>query len=314
MAKGDAGLWSVTIGPIQPELYGYFFDVDGVTVLDPSNPQVKQHLSRNMSALLVPGKESDLYAVKGVPHGTLSIVWYPSPTLGMARRMSVYTPPGYEDSATAKYPVLYLLHGAGGNEEARPQLGVAPAILDNLMSQGQATPMVVVMPNGEAEQAGKRGETPPAVRRDSPPGDRRASSARFEESLIKDIIPYIEMHYRVLADKNHRAMAGYSMGGAQTQQIALSNPTLFAYIGVFGAGVRRPSEDLETQYADLKSKNPKLYWVGVGQEDTEFRGVQTLVALLKKNQFYYTYREIAWGHNFASWRIYFSELAPLLFK
>lgn len=232
--------------------------------------------------------------------------------------MSIYTPPAYEEDRKAKYPVLYLLHGSGNDEDAWVQLGKTNVIIDNLIAIGKVKPMIIVITNGNAGQMAAMGETPvPLTQTASAAGGTRGgqNTGRFEESLVKDIVPYIESHYRVLNDRNNRAIAGLSMGGGQTVRITLSNPDMFAYIGVFSAGIRNVNDEIENQFVVLKSKNVKLYWVGCGVTDQiALQGTQTLVALLKKNGFNYVYRESSGGHNWANWRIYLSEMAPLLFK
>ena len=318
LVRNDTGMWSITLGPLQPEFYGYTLIVDGVTVLDPSNPQIKRDGVRNASVLLVPGKESDLYSVKNIPHGTLSKVWYESPTLNLTRRMYIYTPPGYESNAKTKYPVLYLLHGGGGDEDAWTTLGRAPVILDNLIAQGKAKPMIIVMTNGNANQAAAQGDSPAIpVREVRPPAATggTATTGRFEESLVKDVVPYIESHYQVFKDKDNRAIAGLSMGGGHTQRVTLTNPDMFSYIGVYSSGIRTVTEELENQFKVLKSKNPKLYWVGCGVNDPlAYQGSKSLTELLKKDGFNYVFRETPGGHTWANWRIYLSEMAPVLFK
>jgi enterochelin esterase-like enzyme len=319
MAKNDSGLWTTTLGPLKSEVYEYSFNLDGVTVLDPSNPFIKGRVTYNRSILLVSGNESDLYSVKDVPHGTLSKVWYDSPTLKLTRRMYVYTPAGYENNKKTKYPVLYLLHGAGGDEDNWTQLGRTPNIMDNLIALGKVKPMLVVMTNGNSNQVAEIGYAPitsnnvvsPVAPSGFPGGN---ATGKFEESLVKDVIPYIERHFRVIKDKNSRAVAGLSMGGGQTQRITLANPDMFGYIGVFSMGIRNLNDDMENQFKVLKSKNPKLYWVGCGVTDQYFEGTQTLVTILKKNGFNYIFRESSGGHTWANWRIYLSEMAPLLFK
>jgi enterochelin esterase family protein len=272
---------------------------------------------RNASVLVVPGKESDLYTVKNIPHGTLSKVWYESPTLSLTRRMYIYTPPGYENSKS-KYPVLYLLHGGGGDEDAWTTLGRAHIILDNLIAQGKAKPMIIVMTNGNANQAAAQGDSPVLPLQEVRPPTATgglSSTGRFEASLVKDVVPYIESHFRVLKDKNNRAIAGLSMGGGHTQRITLTNPDMFAYIGIFSAGTRNITEELENQFKVLKTKNPKLYWVGCGVDDQlAYLGSRTLTDLLKKDGFNYLFRETPGGHTWANWRIYLSEMAPLLFR
>jgi enterochelin esterase-like enzyme len=328
MAKNDSGLWSVTIGPLPQEVYGYTFNLDGVTVLDPLNPLIKRDVRNNTSILLISGNETDYYTPKEVPHGTLSKVWYNSPTLQLTRRMYVYTPAGYEDNKKTKYPVLYLLHGSGGDEDAWTQLGRAPTIMDNLIAQGKSKPMIVVMTNGNPTQEAEMGNAPlsasqsgrPPVAPAAAPGANSGRSGnqisgRFEESLVKDVIPFIESHYRVLKDKNNRAIAGLSMGGGHTQTITLNYPDMFAYIGVFSMGIRNMNDDLENQFKVLKSKNPKLYYVAVGKADNlTFTSTQNLVAVLKKDGFNYVYNETSGWHSWSNWRIYLSDFAPRLFK
>ena len=335
MAKDPNGLWSVTVGPIESEMYGYTFNVDGARVWDPANSHLKRDGSNITSVVIVPGEKGDLYSIKDVPHGTLAKVWYDSPTLNLKRRMYVYTPPGYETSGE-KYPVLYLLHGAGGDEDAWTSLGRAPQILDNLIAAGKAKPMIVVMTNGNGNQTAApdarpagavqtrggmmgRGAAPAGERGAAPAGERGArGGARgggmgggFTASVPADVIPFIEKSYRVLTDKQNRAIAGLSMGGGHTISITLANPELFEYIGVFSGLVRNLDEELMVK---LKAENPKLYWVGCGVDDFLYQGSQTLVASLREHEFNYTYHETSGGHTWTNWRIYLSELAPLLFK
>jgi enterochelin esterase-like enzyme len=314
MVKDDEGVWSITVGPLAPEFYGYSFYVDGVKALDPGNANLKRDGQRVDCILLVPGRESELYEVKDVPHGTLAKVWYESPTLNLTRRMYVYTPPGYE-SGSGKYPVFYLLHGGGGDEDAWSTLGRTCQILDNLISQGKALPMIVVMPNGNAYQAGTPGEIPaPAGLGSMSREDRMKFSGMFEKSLVADIVPFIEKNYRVSADKDHRAVAGLSMGGGHTFRITVDNPDMFAYVGIFSAGARNIDEKVEGQLKDLKAGN-KLYWIACGVDDRlAYESSQNLDTVLEKLKFKHTFRESAGGHTWANWRIYLSEIAPLLFK
>ena len=317
MVKNDTNLWTLTVGPLKPELYSYTFLIDGIRVLDPNNSQVKRDGSRNESMFLIPGTESDLYFVKNVPHGTLSKVWYESPSLKLSRRMYVYTPAGYEDSQ-GKYPVFYLLHGGGGDEDAWTTLGRTCQIMDNLISQGKAKPMIVVMPNGNPGQAAAFTEAPvnPAV---SAPYDM--GMGLFEESMVKDIIPFVESHYRVIPDRYDRALAGLSMGGMQTLTLTGNYPYMFGYIGVMSMGLvdvttmgLKPDPDQDTKFETLKNSGYKLYWVGVGKDDFLYKSVQTLRSSLDKHGLKYTYRESTGGHSWANWRIYLSEFAPQLFR
>jgi len=329
MVKDEKGVWSVTVGPLAPELWGYTFSVDGVRTLDPRNADSKRDGARLDSILLVPGPASDLYAMKDVPHGRVSQVWYPSPTLKMARRMYVYTPPGYE-TGRRKYPVLYLLHGAGGDEDAWTTLGRTNMILDNLIAQGRAKPMIVVMPNGNAGQNVGRGtayQRPAAAAGPAPApaaapaapappaGAAPAFQSAFPQSLVKDIVPYMEKNFRVRKDKDNRALAGLSMGGGHTVAATNANPGTFGYIGVFSAGLRTADETLLKRFAALKKSGVRLYYVGCGVRDQlAYTGTQTLIDVLKTNGFAYQYKETPGGHTWANWRIYLSDLAPRLFR
>ena len=324
LVRNDTGLFMITVGPLKPELYGYNFIVDGVSTIDPNNVQVRRDGTRYASFFIIPGAESDLYVQKtGVPHGNVSKVWYNSPVLGMDRRVYVYTPAGYE-KGNLKYPVFYLLHGAGGDEDAWTNMGRAAQIMDNLIAQGKSKPMIVVMTNGNANQAG----APNDVTDFSLQGDAMASyqrlAGKFEAHLVKDLVPFIEKDYKVLTGKDNRAIAGLSMGGMQTQTITNDNPEMFSYIGVFSMGIMnfgqqnqdaaKLDQERETKIEALKNSGYKLYWIGVGKDDFVYQSVVKLRSTLDKHSFKYTYRESTGGHTWANWRIYLSEFAPRLFQ
>jgi enterochelin esterase-like enzyme len=312
LVKDATGLWSLTLGPVKPNSYGYSYIIDGVMVTDPSNVIVKRDGATLLSVLFIPGKESDYIDVKEVPHGSLNRVWYNSPTLNMQRRMLVYTPAGYENSKE-KYPVLYLLHGGSIDEEGWTTMGKAHLILDNLIAQGKAKPMIIVMPNGYANQTAAPGEGP--VVKNVPAPGMAVSYGAFEKSLVKDIIPFIESAYRAIPTKEGRAITGLSMGGMHSFNITVNNPDLFAYIGVFSAGVRNTTPEIEQQIETLKASKPKLYWVGCGVTDPlAYTGTKALVELLKKHNLNYVYRESEGAHTWFTWRVYLAEFAPLLFK
>ncbi len=324
LVKGDTGMFMLTVGPLKPELYGYTFNVDGVTIIDPNNIQVRRDGARYSSFFIIPGKESDLYFQKnGVPHGTVSKVWYNSPVLGMDRRVYVYTPAGY-GKANQKYPVFYLLHGAGGDEDAWTNMGRAAQIMDNLIAEGKAKPMIVVMTNGNANQSGS-----PSDVTDAPiQGDIMAAyqklAGKFELHLVKDLVPFIEKNYNVLKDKDNRAIAGLSMGGMHTQTITNDNPGMFGYIGVFSMGIMnfgqqnqdatKLDQERDTKIEALKKSGYKLYWIGVGKDDFVYQSVIKLRNTLDKHNFKYIYRESTGGHTWSNWRIYLSEFAPQLFR
>ncbi|MDB5208253.1 MAG: esterase [Flavisolibacter sp.] len=311
LKKDTGGVWSITLGPLAPELYSYTFVVDGVRTIDPSNPVVKRDGRRNESMLLVNGIASDLYGVKNVPHGTLSKVWYPSPAIGLTRRVYVYTPPGYETSGK-KYPVFYLLHGSGGDEDAWTTLGRAPYIMDNLIAEGKAKPMIVVMTNGNAFQSAAPGDDP--VENGTPPADRSSYAGKFETSLVKDVVPYIEKNYRTLTDKNNRAIAGLSMGGGHTITITNNNPDKFGYVAVFSMGARNPDSTFDKRLQAVKANGVRLYWIACGVDDRLMDTYKALQKSLDKNGVPYTSYESSGGHTWANWRIYLAKLAPLLFK
>jgi enterochelin esterase family protein len=325
LVKNDTGMFTLTVGPLKPELYGYTFTIDGASTIDPNNVQVRRDGSRYQSFFIIPGPESDLYFHKnGVPHGTVSKVWYNSPVLGMDRRAYIYTPAGYEEGKQ-KYPVFYLLHGAGGDEDAWTNMGRAAQIMDNLIAQGKAKPMIVVMTNGNANQAGAQNEVPPlATETADAMAEYLRTAGKFEEHLVKDLVPFIEKNYRVLTGMDNRAIAGLSMGGMHTQTITNDNPGMFSYIGVFSMGIMNmgpQNQDAEKVAAErnaklsaLRNSGYKLYWIGCGKDDFVYKGVVTLRETLDKLNFKYVYRESTGGHTWANWRIYLSEFAPMLFK
>ena len=326
LVKNDTGMFSLTIGPLAPELYGYTFNVDGVNAIDPDNVEVRRDGSRYQSFFIIPGPQSDLYLQKnGVPHGTITKIWYRSDVLDMDRRVYVYTPPGYE-GGTQKYPVFYLLHGAGGDEDAWTNMGRTAQIMDNLLAEGKIKPMIVVMPNGNANQAGAQNDVPP-IPMEGATGMAayQRFAGKFEIHLVKDLVPFIEKTFRSLTGKDNRAIAGLSMGGGHTQTITNDNPGMFSYIGVFSMGIMnmrqqnadeaaKLEQERDAKIEALKNSGYKLYWIGVGKDDFVYQSVITLRNTLDKHNFKYTYRESTGAHTWANWRIYLSEFAPLLFK
>ncbi len=318
--KSDTGLWSITIDPLPSEMYTYSFIVDGVRTIDPVNATVVRDGIRNESMFMVPGEKADLYATNEVPHGVLEKIWYSSPTLGMDRLLYVYTPPGYRNS-TASYPVLYLLHGAGGDEDAWTTLGRTPQILDNVIAAGKARPMIVVMTNGNPGQAAAPGVGPvKAVAAPQNPG--AMGQGKFEESLVRDVIPFIEKNYRVTASKDNRAVSGLSMGGMQTMNLANTYPGVFSYYGIMSMGLMDMSrfggkDDPVARVSNLENLRKSgvdLYWIACGKDDFLYKSVQDLRKFLDDNKFPYQYFESTGGHTWTNWRIYLSELSQKLFK
>jgi len=337
MTKDEGGVWSVTVGPLGAQLWGYWYMVDGVKALDPGNAETQRDGARYANLLMISGTESALWDFKDVPHGTVQAIWYPSPTLKLAnRRMMVYTPPDYA-TGTRKYPVLYLLHGGGGDEDAWLTMGRANIILDNLIAQGKAKPMIVVMPNGNATQTVSQGfgfgptpalqsvqaPAPPpmqaAVQRGAGPGGGRGAQPQpyegsYPQSLVKDVIPFVEKTFRVQTDKDNRAIAGLSMGGGHTLAATNNNPGVFGYIGVFSSGPRTVDAALEKQIDAVKMGGVKFYWLGAGTTDQAREGTMNLSKLVTEHGFKTSYREIPGRHYWFLWRDFLGEFAQVMFQ
>lgn len=322
LTRDSAGTWTFTSTPVGPELYNYAFLVDSLRVLDPSNVYVVRDIATLSNLFLVDGGPQGLYAVNDVPHGTVSRVWYDSPTLGMKRRMSVYTPAGYEADKDRRYPVLYLLHGMGGDEEAWLALGRAAQILDNLIARGEAEPMIVVMPNGNASQEAAPGETHYGLL--TPTTALPKTKDGSYETSFPEIVQYIDSNYRTRAEKSGRAIAGLSMGGFHSSRISMQYPDMFDYVGLFSAAVMLPGTNgdvnspvYQNMDAKLKTqfeKNPKLYWIGIGSEDFLYESNKDFRARLDAAGYPYTYVESPEGHIWKNWRVYLTDFVPLLFK
>lgn len=313
------GIWEYTTPtPLKPELYSYSFVVDGMKINDPSNVYMIRDVVSVTNVFIVGGERADLYKVNDVPHGSLAKVWYNSPTLGMDRRLTVYTPAGYETSGK-RYPVFYLLHGMGGDENAWSELGRAAQILDNLIAQGKAEPMIVVMTNGNAALEAAPGEssagfTPPTIQLP------KTMEGSFE-SAFPDVVKFIDKSYRTKANKKNRAIAGLSMGGYHSLHISKQYPDMFNYIGLFSAAimpnkdVKSPIyEDMESKLATQFAKRPALYWIAIGKTDFLFKANEEYRRLLDEKGYPYEYFESEEGHIWKNWRIYLTEFVPKLFK
>lgn len=324
LKKNSEGVWTVKVEPLKPYMYHYNIIVDGISIIDPSNPKAMRDGTRYTSTLIIPGEGSEFVEVNNIPHGSLAKVWYDSPSLDLYRRMYVYTPPGYEDSKE-NYPVLYLLHGGGGDEDAWTSLGRANYILDNLIAEGKVKPMIVVMTNGNADQhvaiTERKAEPVQAAPAAGGPMNSMGSGA-FPNSIVNDVIPYIEKHYRVIANKENRALAGLSMGALQTQITGMNNPGLFNYLGVFSIGLQMEFNEVTTDLIKaydtnldvLKNNGFKLFYIGVGKEDFVYEGVTLLRKKLDEHSFPYVYNETGGGHTWENWRNYLADYTPRLFK
>ena len=320
LTKDEKGLWTFTTKEeIKTELYLYNMIIDGVKVTDPSNVYAIRDIANTTSIFLISGDRADLYKVNKVPHGTVSKIWYNSPTAGLPRRCTVYTPAGYETSKQ-KYPVLYLLHGIGGDEQAWTELGRAAQILDNLIAQGKAKPMIVVMTNGNISQEACPGETSQGFI--EPTMALPKTMDGYFEQAFPDVIKFVEGTYRVERDKAHRAIAGLSMGGFHSLFISINNPDTFDYVGLFSAAVDQQQKGgLDEIYAkrdqkidNLFAKHPKLFWIGIGKSDFLYKNNADLRHYLDSKNFKYEYLETEGGHIWRNWRIYLSEFVPKLFK
>lgn len=320
LVEGENGVWEYTTPePLAPELYSYTFLVDGLKINDPSNVFVIRDTASLTNVFIIDGDERvDLYKVNDVPHGTVSKVWYNSPSLGMNRRLTVYTPAGYGTDGK-RYPVFYLLHGMGGDENAWSELGRAAQILDNLIAQGKAEPMIVVMTNGNAALEAAPGESSLGYKQ---PTTQLAKTMEGSfETSFPEIVKFVDKNYRTKANKKSRAIAGLSMGGYHSFHISKQYPDMFDYVGLFSAaimpnpGVTAPVyDDLEKKLATQFAKNPALYWIAIGNKDFLYQANTELRNLLDKKGYKYTYRESEDGHIWKNWRIYLTEFVPQLFK
>lgn len=322
LKKGKDGVWEYTTPVLPSEMYTYRFDIDGVIGIDPVNPFIRRDVDYIFSMFYINGGPADYYQVHDVPHGTLTTTWYHSNAMGKVRRISVYTPPFY-DKENKNYPVLYLLHGSGGDETAWVELGLTVRIMDNLIAEGKAEPMIVVMPNGAGHTAAAPGETSDnlAFR---PVGTREVPGYKsgVYESTFPEIVNFIDNSYRTIADKQHRAVAGLSMGGFHTLMISLNHPTYFDYIGMFSAGLNTSGVDMSVPaYNDIDGKlmnlqkvGYNLFWIAIGNEDFLYEANQNFVAKLNNMGIKHEYHESTRGHLWCNWRQYLLQFAPRLFK
>ncbi|BBE20341.1 endo-1,4-beta-xylanase A precursor [Aquipluma nitroreducens] len=318
LTKDEKGIWTFTSQPLASDLYSYTVIVDGFKTTDPSNVYIIRDVASVFNVFIVDGGKGDLYEVSKVPHGSVTRRWYDSPGNGMPRRVTVYTPAGYEASKD-KYPVLYLLHGMGGDEEAWIALGRTSQILDNLIAQGKAKPMIVVMTNGNVAQEAAPGESSLGYAKPSMQMEH-TMDGKFEETF-PDVIKFVESNYRVKADKADRAIAGLSMGGYHSLHISRYYPNTFDYVGLFSAAIipndkvqSKVYENIDSTLETQMKNGYKLYWIGIGKADFLYKNIVDYRAKLDKMGMKYTYVETEGGHTWTNWRVYLSQFAPLLFK
>ena len=315
MVRRDDGVWEYHSEPLASELYYYWFNVDGIDhVADPSNSYVMRDVGSQMNYFIIPGERGDLYSAQDVAHGTVAKVWA-KVSDGRERRMTVYTPAGYE-AGKGRYPVLYLLHGMGGDEEAWIATGRLAEIMDNLIAQGKAEPMIVVMTNGCTNHVSAPGFSHEGMWRPYMSGSMDGSF----ETMFPSIVEWVDDHYRTISKKSARAIAGLSMGGFHSMQISKEYPTMFDYVGLFSAAIFRGKEgvdiykDLEEKLATQFREGVELYWIAIGSDDFLYDENVRYRELLDKGGYSYKYRESDKGHIWRNWRIYIAEFAQMLFK
>ncbi len=334
MIKDDQGIWSVTVGPLSEQLWWYSFNVDGVKVLDPGNGEYSRDGNKYDNWLMISGTFSDSWEFKpDIPHGAVQSVWYPSGILKQkGRRMYVYTPPGYM-TGRARYPVLYLLHGGGGDEDQWINLGRANVIMDNLIAAGKVKPMIVVMPNGNANQivaqgygygpiprASAAGFAPPAAKpaQGAPPGASRgimggSYEGSYPQSLVNEVIPFIDKNYRTISTRDNRAVAGLSMGRMHTIQATNNNPGVFGWIAVWSAG-GQDTPEFVAALTKLKNSGVKHYYVGAGTTDFARTGSEALYKIAQKAGLNTSWHETPGAHYYLIWRVFLGDFGSMLFR
>lgn len=319
MTKDSSGIWSVTVGPVRPDIYPYSFVVDGITVMDPANKDFFPNERFKASLVDVPGFTPLIHAVRDVPHGTVSYAYYPS-LQNTTGQLVIYTPPGYEKNTSKKYPVFYLISGTTDTEETWFKVGHTNLILDNLIAEGKAAPMIVVMPYGNMESriAEKLGDAKPAdpTSRESPSAMSRMRN--FSDDLTKNVIPYVDKMYRTIAEKDSRAIGGFSRGGGQTLRTAFWNMDSFSWICTYSAYL--PATEMESGFQNIVSdpaatnKRLKLLWVSVGTEDFLYNDTAAFLNYLNAKKINYKSLISGGGHTWMNTKLYLSETAQLLFK
>jgi enterochelin esterase family protein len=317
MRRSADGVWSAAVGPLDPEMYVYYFTVDGVRLLDPSNPETKigYVTSTTTSLFTVSADSPAFYDVQDVPHGEIRTLLYRSRSNGTTRELTVYVPPGYEEARNRRYPVLYLLHGFANDHHSWHRYGRANDILDNLLAQRKIEPFLVVMPlgYGGAHVNGDGTGIPPRGA-----GTFGGDPALYERDLVEDIIPMIDKRYRTIADRRRRAIVGFSMGGGQAGRFGLRRLDTFSQVGIMSAGMSggADTEPMATLAANPAKANKliDLLWIACGKEDGALKGAKTLHHALEQAGIEHTYLETDGAHHWRVWRRYLRDLAPLLFK
>ncbi|GGB81566.1 alpha/beta hydrolase [Dyadobacter sediminis] len=297
MIRDTSSIWSVTVGPVKPDIYPYAFTVDSVQLADPSNTQIFTNERFKRSIVEIPGKTPLVHSLQNVPHGKISYRYYQSKTLGTTRQMLVYTPPGFKPNGTKKYPVLYLIHGGSDTEETWTKVGRANFIADNLISQGKAIEMIIVMPYGNV---------------------RPAPMADFTKDVVSDIIPFVESNYPVLTDSKHRAIAGFSVGGGQTLNIGLTNTDKFAYICSYApyTATEEFQKNFSNYAPDANKINSqlKLFTISVGTDDFLYESVKKNIAMFEDKKIRVKSYIVLGGHTWMNCKQYLATTLQEIFK
>ncbi|MBN2012123.1 esterase [candidate division KSB1 bacterium] len=308
MVKDTSGIWSVTVGPVKPDMYPYCFVVDGIRVADPRNPAIFPNEGFQNSIVEVTGNTPLVHTVQNVPHGTLAYRYYQSAELG-TRRVVIYTPPGYDHNPGKKYPVLYLLHGTTDTEETWSKVGRANIILDNLIAQGKAAPMIIVMPYGRAY---------PVISKHSGSLRNWENLQEFKQDFFNNLLPFVEANYNVIPDNDHRAIAGFSGGGGTSLYFGLNNPDYFRWVIGFAPGMRFEEFDRNNAVAfenpALTNERLKLFWIGVGKDDGLYRFIGEYLKVLDQKQIKHETFISDGGHTWMNCKLYLSIIAQKLFK
>jgi enterochelin esterase-like enzyme len=319
MVKDASGTWSVTVGPVKPDIYPYNFIVDGIQVMDPGNVAFFPNERFKGSIVDIPADPPLIHSLKDVPHGTVTYEYYPSVD-GTIGSLIVYTPPDYDKNKTVKYPVFYLVGGTTDTEETWFKVGNANLILDNLIAEGKAKPMIIVMPYGnvEARIAEQKGGSKPADPADREGTEAVARAKNYETDLVKNIIPYVEKNYRALNNSQNRAIGGFSRGGGQTLRTGFGNLDKFAWICCYSAYLT--STEMQRDFIKvienpgLTNKQLKMLWVSVGNEDFLYKQTVDFIDYLKSVKINQKSLITSGGHTWMNTRLFLTETAQLLFK
>ena len=302
MKRGPKGVWSLTVGPMDPGIYEYSFMVDDEQMIDPSNPAVKPEMNPETSLLEITTQTPLFFQWRDVPHGTVHLHEYYSKSLNRLRRMRVYTPPGYEREEGRRYPVLYLFHGTGDTEATWTEFGRANLILDNLIAEGLCVPMLLAMPDGHADLQEEE-------------GDHKANFLRFSADMLGSVVPLVDGNYRTIAQAGGRAINGLSMGGMQSLQIGINHPELFAYIGGMSAYVPDPEDLLARGFKNSHANSEiKLLWMSIGKDDDLLKDAEKFRAVLRKHGYHLQWSVTEGNHEWTVWRRYLRDFAPLVFR